>query len=573
MSLSEFARIWTKALVGTCYVPMTRDEKTRFLHGLADRLAGALRTEQFDPGIAQQVGVDLASAGFTAPEALGRTVSLIHARLLAELGFPGDEQRQRIPDLIEAFTTGFAHTAHIRTLDEQDEMRKASVAAGVKAESALRQSEARFRHAALHDPLTGLPNRIFFIDQLAEALTLAWPSDRVGVCFLDIDKLQTVNNSLGHPVGDQLLQAIGDRLNNLGVEAGHFVAHLGGDKFAILMRDTTCADDAVKVADKALAVINEPVEVDQHRLSISGYAGIVERAAEHTDTTDVMRAADITLHWAKGDGKSRLALFEAERSAEDIARYELSAAMPAALANGEFFLEYQPLVDLASDKWIGVEALARWRHPTKGVLRPDSFICLAEDTGLIVHLGMDLLELACRQAVQWCGDDPDGPIVSVNFAGHQIDQPGLVAGVAAVLDRTGLPPNRLQLEITESAVVRSDCDTVNTLRQLVNLGPRIAIDDFGTGWSNLSYLLDLPIHGVKLAGKFLRGRHDLLASIVTMVQSLGFTVTAEGIETVEDVQRLQRIGCDAGQGYYFGRPVPADALPHLSSGTPRTRIP
>jgi diguanylate cyclase len=264
-----------------------------------------------------------------------------------------------------------------------------------------------------------------------------------------------------------------------------------------------------------------------------------------------MRAAEMTLHWAKADGGARWAVFDAERSAKELARYELSASMPAALANGEFFLVYQPLVELAGRRVIGYEALARWRHPVHGVLGPGKFIGLAEDTGLIVPLGQHLLEMACRRARTW----PTPTFVSFNLSGRQIGEAGLVAHVATVLDRTGLHPTRLQLEITES-VVASTPQSIEKLQGLARLGVRIAIDDFGTGYSNLAYLCDLPVHSLKLASRFLHGGvgEQLLGLMVSLGRTLGLHITAEGIETAEQARRLLDLGCDSGQGLHLGRP-------------------
>jgi diguanylate cyclase (GGDEF)-like protein len=546
--LAGFARQWARALAGTCYVSMTSAEKVRFLHALAHQLAEALRAPEFDRGVAYRVGADLAHADFTAPEALGRTIALVQARLLPDLGLADHRSRQRLPGLLEALATGHARTTYDRTLDEQEELRKASLVTRLRAERALRESEARFRYAALHDSLTGLPNRTSFGERLKRALAGAGPEGRIGVCFLDLDSFNAIIDSLGHPVGDDVLASIGDRLFRLGGEFGYQIAHLGGDEFAILVEGTTNADDAVKAADKALAAIREPILVDQHQLSLSASAGVVERPAAESDAIEIMRAADMTLHWAKADGKGRWALFDARRSAEEVARYELSASMPAAMAAGEFFLVYQPLVDLASGKVEGFEALARWRHPTRGIINPSAFIDLAEDTGLIVPLGMQLLEQACRRAARW----PEPTYVSVNISGRQLAHPGLAGNVAAILDRTGLASHRLQLEITESVMAESP-----QLDGLARLGPRIAIDDFGTGYSNLAYLCDLPVHGMKLARRFVHGKtaDSLLAGMVSLGHGLGLRITAEGVETREQAERLLALGCDAGQGHHFGHPT------------------
>jgi diguanylate cyclase (GGDEF)-like protein len=564
---AEFARAWAKALAGTCYVPMTRAERHEFLHSLAVRIAAALSAEPFSTTPGYEIGSGLVTADFAAPEVLGRTVEVIDDRFLVDLGHCGDEPRRRLAALVGALAAGYSWALRDRTLDEQEAIRFAALVARDQAEEALRASEARFRHAALHDPLTSLPNRALFADRLAELFSAPAPGARLGVCFVDLDSFKAVNDSLGHRVGDQLLVAAAGRLAGLAGELGHLVARLGGDEFVMLVEDTTCTEDAVKVADRVLAVLGEPFRVDDHDLPITASIGIVERAVAGTDPTDLMRAADITLHWAKADGKARWRVFDVERNAREVARYTLAAAMPGALDRDEFTLVYQPIVDLAGGRLYGVEALARWTHPTLGMLSPDQFIDLAEDRGLIVQLGIRLLEKACRQAARWAGLSPAAPLVSVNLAVRQVRHPGLVGDIVAVLDRTALPPGRLQLEITESTIMDDDDETLATLHDLANLGVRLAIDDFGTGYSNLAYLRDLPVQGLKLAGPFIHGLRAtpvtdptdeaILTTLVSLGHTLGLVVTAEGVETRTQAERLRAVGCDAGQGWHFGRPVPA----------------
>jgi diguanylate cyclase (GGDEF)-like protein len=555
---------------------MTRAETEGYLHGLAGRLAAALRARSFAATAGYEVGLDLVAADLDSPEGLGRTVAVMHERLLSDLDLTGEEPRRRLPHLLEALVTGYARALRDRTLDEQEAVRRAALNARDQAYRALRASEARYRHQATHDPLTGIPNRELFTHRLVQIFANPPPGTRLGVCFVDLDSFKTINDSFGHQVGDQLLIAVTDRLGGLAADAGHMIARLGGDEFVILIEDTTCPDDVVKVADQVLAAVGEPVRINGHRLSISASIGIVERPVAGTGPTDVMRAADITLYWAKANGKGRWALFDPERNKHEVARHALSAAMPAALDRHEFTLHYQPLVDLVSGSVQGVEALARWCHPELGLLSPHRFIDLAEDSGLIVPLGSQLLELACRQAVSWHRREPTAPFISVNLSVRQIRHPGLVADVAAVLDRSGLPPQRLQLEITETTAMGTDDGTVNTVHALADLGVRLAIDDFGTGYSNLAYLRTLPVHGLKLADSFMRGiraptaddstDEAILTTLVSLGHTLGLTVTAEGVETADQAQRLRAIGCDIGQGWHFGRPQPPHRIAHLVTG-------
>jgi diguanylate cyclase len=570
--LTGFAEAWARAVIGTSYVPMSRAETETYLRGLAGRLAAAVVAVPFSATPGYRVGVDLVAAGFAAPEALARTVTVVNTRLPAELDLDATRSG-RLDALVEALVAGAARTLRGRTLDEQEAIRRAALVAREKAERALRDSEARLRHAALHDPLTGLPNRILFARQLAEMLDTAPPGTRLAVCFIGLDGFTAVNDSLGHQIGDRLLVIVADRLRDLAAERGHVVARLAGDEFALLATGTTCADDAVKVADRAMSALSAPARVGDHDLPVPASIGIVERPAAGSDAAELTRAADLTLRWAKADGRNRWTVFDPDRNARDVARYRLSAAMPAALDRDEFTLVYQPLVDLSGGAVRGVEALARWRHPELGLLTPDRFIDLAEDTGLIVRLGQRLLELACRQAATWRCAGAGAPFVSVNLAVHQIRHPGLVADVAAALDRTGLPPDRLQLEITENAVLGNREAAVDTLHALAARGIRLAIDDFGTGYANLTYLRDLPVHGLKLAGPFvdcLRSPRAadptgqaILTTVVSLARALGLTVTAEGVETATQARRLTALGCDLGQGWHFGRPVTARGIARL----------
>jgi diguanylate cyclase (GGDEF)-like protein len=580
-----FVSAWLDAINGTCFVSMTMDEKVALLRGLAGRLVTALHSEPFDPRPAYRIGTDMVAAGFDAPEAVGRTVALIMTRLPAG-GQGGDEDLTgRVGALVEAFATGCTRAVRDRTFDAQEQIRAAAMIARLNAERELRDSEARFRHAALHDPLTGLPNRTRLTERLAELAAPAADGARVGLCVVELDGFPAVNYSLGPHAGDDLLTAVAGRLRQHLAEHGHLLARLGGGRFVILVEATTCTDDARKVADGALGALDEPFRLGGVDLPVTAKAGVVEQPLTGTDPTDLIRAADMALDWARSDGTSRWAVFEPERNARAVARYRLSAQLPGALARGEFELAYQPVVRLADHGLDGFEALARWRHPRLGLLGPDEFIRLAENTGLIQQLGMQLLESACRHAMAWRRLDTGSPYVSVNLSVHQLRHTRLVGDVAAVLDRTGLPPEGLRLEVTESTVIQpddeADEDAVTALRALADLGIGIMIDDFGTGYSNLVYLPTLPVSGLKLDRAFLAGSRGravprrtgdaFLARLVSLGHTLGLTVTAEGVETADQVRRLHLAGCDLAQGYHFGRPLPAHLVPALMTAWVGTR--
>ncbi|SCG71072.1 diguanylate cyclase (GGDEF) domain-containing protein [Micromonospora siamensis] len=559
-----FARAWAKAVSGTSYLPMTQAQLEALLHRLTGRLAEALRSEPFDQRIGQQVGAELVAAHIASAEGLGRTVEVIQLRLLRDLGLVADDGEDRMARLLATVATGYARALRDRTLDEQESIRRAAMVARAQAERALRDSEARFRHQANHDPLTGLPNRTLFTERLTAAIE-GRGADRVGVCFLDLDRFKVINDSLGHQIGDLLLVAVGERLRQAVGE--HLVARLGGDEFVILVERTGGTDDAVRVAETALAAVRRPTVVAGHELTVSASIGIVEQPVDGTTPGELMRAAGSTLHWAKAAGGARWSVFDADRNERELARYALSAAIPTALERGEFLLDYQPLTSLRDGTVLGMEALVRWRHPQRGLLRPDAFIGLAEETGLIVPLGGWVLAEACREAAGWGDGSGPAPFVSVNLAVQQVRRPGLVDEVRRLLRRTGLPPRRLQLELTESTMMSTAEEPVRALRVLADLGVRIAIDDFGTGYCNLAYLRGLPVTELKVAGEFVTGlrapepasRTDerILASLVSLAHALDLTVTAEGVETAEQADRLRAIGCDAAQGWHFGRPGPA----------------
>jgi diguanylate cyclase (GGDEF)-like protein len=406
---------------------------------------------------------------------------------------------------------------------------------------------------------------------------------RIGLCFLDIDGFKAVNDTLGHRFGDRLLAAVADRLMRCADQAGcgrpgtPLVARLGGDEFALLVTDTTGTEQLADLAESVLDSLQEPFDLSGHRVSVSASIGVVERRVAGTTATGLMQAAETTLYWAKADGMGRWTLFDPERNATRMTRQALSSTLRPAVERGEFLLEYQPLVGLDDGGLHGVEALVRWQHPQFGTLAPNRFISLAEEDGSIVQLGRWILRTACRQARQWQLDHPGvAPVyVSVNVAVRQVWDSDLVADVAEILAETGLAPRLLQLELTESAVMGSAGRPLQALQALSDMGVRIAIDDFGTGYSNLAYLSRLPVSALKLDGSFVHGfRYDdgahpnpademIVEALVQLAHRLGLTVTAEGVETAGQADRLRRIGCDTAQGWLYSRPVAAERIPVL----------
>ncbi|WP_461145751.1 putative bifunctional diguanylate cyclase/phosphodiesterase [Salinifilum aidingensis] len=458
-----------------------------------------------------------------------------------------------------------------------------------------RELQERLRHQAMHDPLTALPNRALFLDRINAVLTDHDPGERIALCYMDLDGFKVINDSLGHHVGDELLITVGERIRaavhgnspgeadreGAGVEGsapgeggaadGCLVARMGGDEFVLLVQRSAGTEQAVEYADAVLEALEDPIRIGGHELSISASIGIVERPLGGQSASELMRDADVTLYWAKNDGKRRWALFDPERNATEVAQFHLSATMPAALENGEFRVEYQPLMGLRETDVVGAEALVRWQHPELGRLGPGEFIGLAEETGLIVSLGRWVLRQACLEAQQWYrAFGASAPFVSVNLAVRQTRDPGLLDDVISILEETGLAPARLQLEVTESAVMSTADKPLEALRALSEMGVRIAIDDFGTGYSNLAYLRHLPVHELKIAGSFMEGLRDaeradpvdarLVGTLVDLAHTLGLTVTAEGVETHAQARRVTSIGCETGQGYFFARPCGAQDL-------------
>jgi diguanylate cyclase (GGDEF)-like protein/PAS domain S-box-containing protein len=443
--------------------------------------------------------------------------------------------------------------------------------------SEQRELADRLRHLEMHDPVTMLPNRTLFFERLEAALrTLG--AHRVGICYLDLDGFKAVNDTLGHAIGDRLLAAVAGRLLACVDEGRHLAARLGGDEFALLVEESQGTEQVTGLADAVLAALQRPFDLDGHRLAVSASIGVVERPVAGTSPTGLMQAADTTLYWAKADGKGRWTLFDPERNAHRMTRQALSSTLRQAVERGEFVLEYQPLVALDSGKLRGVEALVRWEHPQFGRLAPNRFVGLAEEDGSIVQLGRWVLAESCRQARVWQKDHPDRPLfVSVNVAVRQVWDSDLVADVATILDETGLPPELLQLELTESAVMGSAGRPLQALHALSEMGVRIVIDDFGTGYSNLAYLSRLPVAALKLDGSFVHGFRSpehpnpadetIVEALVNLAHRLGLTVTAECVESAEQAERLRGIGCDTGQGWFYSRPVGAEHIQAMLGGS------
>ncbi len=439
-----------------------------------------------------------------------------------------------------------------------------------------RRLRERLRYEATHDELTGLPNRTLFLERLDQVLAAGADAERFGVCYLDLDGFKAVNDSLGHAAGDRMLKAVAKRLQNCVKTPAELIARVGGDEFLALVTGPAAQADGAGLARRMLAALAEPVRVEGRELRVRASIGVVDGRAGEIGRAEVLRSADITMYRAKAAGGNRYEIADADSNARVIARHSLTNGLPSALEKGEFFIEYQPLVRLTDGTVRGAEALVRWLHPVHGVLGPDQFIPLAEDTGLIVPLGRWVLEQAARQAREWReADEDDGePLrVNVNLSPCQLSHPTLVSDTVAVLENAGLCPSALCLEVTENDLIGADESALRPLRQLADLGVDIALDDFGTGYSNLSYLRRLPVSTLKLDRSFTRGMQrapadpvdvKIVEGIVSLAHTLDLAVTVEGVETAVQAEHLRGLGCDTAQGWYYARPGPPERLHTLA---------
>ncbi len=427
--------------------------------------------------------------------------------------------------------------------------------------TARRHAEAKIAHLAHHDALTDLPNRVLFRQQMDHALARAPRGDEVAVLCLDLDEFKSVNDTLGHPVGDLLLQAVAERLREC-VRDSDTVARLGGDEFAILQIGAPQPTGASDLARRVLEIVSEPYVLNGHQVAIGTSIGIALAPTDTTDPDQLLKSADLALYRAKGEGRGRFRFFETEMDARMQARRGMEIELRKALATGQFELYYQPLINLQTNTASGFEALLRWKHPERGMIPPADFIPLAEEIGLIIPIGAWVLREACAEAARW----PDHLRVSVNLSPVQFKSGALAATVVSALAAAGLSASRLELEITESVLLQENEANLQTLHQLRELGIRISLDDFGTGYSSLSYLRSFPFDNIKIDQSFVRElstRSDCAAivrAVADLGSTLGMATTAEGIETEQQLDRVRERGCTEAQGYLFSRPVPASQL-------------
>jgi diguanylate cyclase (GGDEF)-like protein/PAS domain S-box-containing protein len=419
----------------------------------------------------------------------------------------------------------------------------------------------KMAHLAEHDVLTSLPNRGLLGDRLEQGIALAQRHSRqLAVLFIDLDHFKHINDSLGHLIGDQLLRAVALRITPC-VRSSDTVSRQGGDEFIVLLSEISHAEDAALIADKIRLAVLEPYTIASHLLHLTASIGVSVYPEDGADSESLIQCADTAMYHAKENGRNRSQFFKDEMTFRAAERQLIREDLRHALDRGEFALEYQPKVNLASGAITGVEALIRWRHPSRGVLPPLEFIQIAEDCGLIVQIGQWVLRAACLQAQTWRATGIRFGTMAVNISAVEFRNDRFFEDVCGILEYTGLEPRYLELELTETAVMRNFDATSDVLQSLSDMGIRIAVDDFGTGYSNLSYLKHFPINTLKLDKSFV---HDIPAnadvativrSVIHMGQSLHLQVVAEGVENAEQLKFLQAYNCAEGQGYYFSKPL------------------
>ena len=431
----------------------------------------------------------------------------------------------------------------------------------------------------LVDAQTGMPNRVHFEEHLSLSLeSLARRDTTLAVLLIGVDRLKVINDSLGHAAGDEVLMAVGDRLRGA-VRAGDVVARFSGDAFVVLCEGLHSAVEAVRVAEQLEKAVHQQLEVAGTDLSPSVSVGIAVASGPQHVTGALLRDADAALSHAKRSGRGRCVLFADEMRASVLVRLETETMLRRAIEEGQLRLHYQPVVDLSTGQACGVEALVRWQHPTRGLMQPADFVPVAEETDLVVPMGAWVLEQACRQLVAWEQVRP-GLTLSVNLSGRQLSDPEVVTRITAILDRTGVDPRQIALEITETELMRDPEESLVVLLALKALGLQLHVDDFGTGYSSLSRLKRFPVDTLKVDRSFVSGLPDdgedlaIVQAVVALAGALGLQTVAEGVETSEQLAALRALGCSSAQGFFLGRPLPAEeVLPLLGPRIPAAAEP
>jgi diguanylate cyclase (GGDEF)-like protein len=434
-----------------------------------------------------------------------------------------------------------------------------------KSSQALRESREKFRQAAYHDALTQLPNRNLFIDTLKFLLEKSRqkPDFNFAVLFLDLNRFKTMNDSLGHSMGDRLILHVGKRLSNM-LRDGDLVGRFSGDEFAIILNDIVTMDDATAFAQRVAKRIAEPFTINGRQVFTSVSIGIAHGNPKYKEAQDILRDADIAMYYAKENQKN-FVIFDQKMHTRAVTLLQLETDLRYAVERDELELYYQPIIGLDEVKLTGFEALVRWNHPQRGLVPPNEFIPMSEDTGLIIPITLWVLRTACLQIVEWQRRAPENEslAISVNLSGKHFAHPDLVGQIETILKETVLKPTCLKLEITESAVMENAENAIAMLKQIRDIGVQLSIDDFGTGYSSLSYLHRFPINTLKVDRSFVGSMEDgsengeIVRTVIALAKALNLDVVAEGIETIHQLHQLRILGCEHGQGYLFSRPLPA----------------
>jgi diguanylate cyclase (GGDEF)-like protein/PAS domain S-box-containing protein len=515
--------------------------------------------------------------GLSAEEVLGRAAHEVFPHL----------QTQGVTSLIhraldgETLTTGDVHyeiphtnrsgwSVSTFTPQRGPDGAVTGVIGSVNDVTARKEMEERLSHQAFFDQLTGLPNRASFMERLVQALESNGEDGILSVLFLDLDAFKLVNDTLGHSAGDELLVLVAERLRRVQQGSGRMVARFGGDEFAILVEDLTETSEAIQIAERILSELREPLVVNEYRLAMTTSVGIAFRTGRASEgaAMNLLREADIALYEAKATGKARAVVFSSRMNAIASERLELQNDLREAMDGNQLRLHYQPIVELATGAIVGTEVLLRWRHPERGFLEAKGFVQFLEKSELMLPVGSWALREACRQARSWEELRPDHPpfLMSVNVSSRQLEQPDFVSDLSAMLTESGLSPQRLELELTESALMEHPESSMIALKCVKELGVRLAIDDFGTGYSSLEYVARFAPDRVKIDQSFIRrlpydrSAAAIVQAIMSLSNALALDTTAEGIETAEQLNLLRDVGCRCGQGYFFSRPVPRRAL-------------
>jgi diguanylate cyclase (GGDEF)-like protein/PAS domain S-box-containing protein len=446
--------------------------------------------------------------------------------------------------------------------------------------SMTRALSLKMAHMAQHDSLTDLPNRTLLNDRLTQALALAHRHQKMlALLFLDLDRFKGINDSLGHAIGDRLLQSVAERLLAC-VRSSDTVSRQGGDEFVILLAEVNQPADAAFTAEKILLALSMPHHIDQQELHLAASIGVVTYPNDGLEAKTLLSHADLAMYRAKDSGRNTYQFFEPDMNGYTADRQSLEAGLHRAIERHEFVLHYQPIMRLDSTELTGVEALVRWRHPQRGLVLPAQFVPIAEESGFIAAIGRWVLHEACRQSREWRVAGLPPLRIAINISTVELRSHGFVEGVAGVLEEHGLMPSDLELELTETFLMRDSNSTAAVLRSLSNLGVRIALDDFGTGYSSLSHLRRFPIDTLKIDRSFVHSLPtdaedaSIVSAMIGMGKGLRIRVVAEGVETLEQVALLRNQGCLEGQGYYFSRPVSArDLTPLLRRDAGKIRPP